>query len=143
MVEQICNFNRYLITFKTPTFPVDTRRRFNINTTPYNIVRRRIDVETMSSVYWVIAQLILEMKLTHYLVQLWTCPGMPHRRLFEMTESICCFNVCLTTYKHSTSYLYSFVRHCNLKNPVFWLVYRFWIITQELGFSKTCNLYRN
>ena len=31
--------------------PVDTRRRFNVDTTLYDVVRRRIDVETMSCVY--------------------------------------------------------------------------------------------
>ena len=31
--------------------PVDTRRRFNANTTSYDVVRRRIDVETTSYVY--------------------------------------------------------------------------------------------
>lgn len=29
-----------------PYFPVDTRRRSNVNTTSYNIVRCRVDVET-------------------------------------------------------------------------------------------------
>ena len=32
-------------------FPVDTRRRFNVNTTSYDVVRRRIDVETTCCVY--------------------------------------------------------------------------------------------
>ena len=31
--------------------PVDTRRRFNVDTTSYDIVRRRIDVENTSCVY--------------------------------------------------------------------------------------------
>ena len=34
-------------------FPVDTRRRFNVDTTSYDIVRRRIDVETTSCLYGV------------------------------------------------------------------------------------------
>ena len=36
---------------KITYFPVDTRRRFNVDTTPYDVVRRRIDVETTSCVY--------------------------------------------------------------------------------------------
>ena len=32
-------------------FPVDTRRCFNVDTTSYDIVQRRIDVETTSYVY--------------------------------------------------------------------------------------------
>ena len=32
--------------------PVDTRRRFNVDTTLCDIARRRIDVETTSRVYW-------------------------------------------------------------------------------------------
>ena len=35
-----------------PSDPVDTRRRFNVDTTSCDIVRRRIDVETTSCVYW-------------------------------------------------------------------------------------------
>ena len=31
--------------------PVDTRRRFNVDTTSYDVVRRCIDVETTSCVY--------------------------------------------------------------------------------------------
>ena len=31
---------------KITYFPVDTRRRFNVDTTSYDVVRRRIDVET-------------------------------------------------------------------------------------------------
>ena len=31
--------------------PVDTRRRFNFDTTSYDVMRRRIDVETTSCVY--------------------------------------------------------------------------------------------
>ena len=31
--------------------PVDTRRCFNVDMTSYNIVRRRIDVETTSCIY--------------------------------------------------------------------------------------------
>ena len=31
--------------------PVDTRRRFNVDTTPYDIVRLRIDVETTLCVF--------------------------------------------------------------------------------------------
>ena len=34
-------------------FPVDTRRRFNVDTTSYDSVRRRIDVETTSCLYGV------------------------------------------------------------------------------------------
>ena len=34
---------------------LDTRRRFNVDTKSYDVVRRRIDVETTSCVYWVIA----------------------------------------------------------------------------------------
>ena len=34
-------------------FPVNTRHRFNVDTTLYNIVRRCIDVETTSCIYWV------------------------------------------------------------------------------------------
>ena len=32
--------------------PVDTRRRFNVDATSYDVVRRRIDFETTSCVYW-------------------------------------------------------------------------------------------
>ena len=32
--------------------PVDTQRRFNVDTTPYDVVQRCIDVETTSCVYW-------------------------------------------------------------------------------------------
>ena len=34
-------------------FPVDTPRRFNVDMTSCDIARRRINVETTSSVYWV------------------------------------------------------------------------------------------
>ena len=36
---------------KITYFPVDTRRRFNVDTTSYDVVRHRIDVETTSCVY--------------------------------------------------------------------------------------------
>ena len=42
-----------------------------------------------------------------------------------MTEWICCFYGCLTTYKNWISQLISFVRYCILKNLAFWLIYRF------------------
>ena len=32
--------------------PVDTQRCFNVNTTSNDVVRRRINVETTSCVYW-------------------------------------------------------------------------------------------
>ena len=35
-------------------FPVDTRRRFNVDTTSCNVAQRRINVETTSCVYWTI-----------------------------------------------------------------------------------------
>ena len=35
--------------------PVDTQRRYNVDTTSCDIARRRIDVETVSSVYWAVA----------------------------------------------------------------------------------------
>ena len=34
------------------TAPVDTRRRFNVDTTSYDVVQHRIDIETTSCVYW-------------------------------------------------------------------------------------------
>ena len=40
-----------------PSYPVDTRCRFNVDTTSYDVVRRRIDVEITSCVYWVAATL--------------------------------------------------------------------------------------
>ena len=42
-----------------------------------------------------------------------------------MTEWICCFYGCLTTYKNWISQLISFVRYSILKNPAFWLISRF------------------
>ena len=43
-------------------FPVDKRRRFNVDTTSYDIVRRRIDVETTLCVYWVMGLVKAEVK---------------------------------------------------------------------------------
>ena len=50
--------------------PVDTRRRFNGDTTSYNIVQRRIDVETTSCVYGeliFITHLNQRIPLNHYM----------------------------------------------------------------------------
>ena len=62
--QLILNFERYrvaqfeinyykmvLVHQRMPSSPVDTRRRFNVDTMSYGIIRRRIDVETTSCVY--------------------------------------------------------------------------------------------
>ena len=70
-------------------------------------------------------QIIVQMKLTHYFD---ITVGMPRHAWphpLEMIEYVCCFYVCLITYKNSTSYLNSFVRYCSLKNLAFWLAWRF------------------
>ena len=76
-----------------------------------------------------ITQLILEIKLTHYLLSLWACSGMPeHTHLKQLTNTYC-FLGPLSISKNSTLYLKLFVKYCGLKNPALW---GFWIITQEL-----------
>ena len=47
----LCNIGNYLIKRQSGRYPVDTRRRFNVDATSYDVVRRRIDVETTSCVY--------------------------------------------------------------------------------------------
>ena len=54
--------------------------------------------------------------------------GMPwHAWLhpLKITEYIWDFYTCLTTYKNASSNFNLFMRYCNLKNPVFWLLLRF------------------
>ena len=43
--------DRTLISSRTSRSPIDTRRCFYVNTTSYDVVRRRIDVETTSWVF--------------------------------------------------------------------------------------------
>ena len=53
LLRKNTNYNIHYAGEKS-VFPVDTRRRFNIDTTSCNAVRRRTDVRTTSFVYWVI-----------------------------------------------------------------------------------------
>ena len=74
-----------------------------------------------------ITQLILEIKMTHYLLLLWAyCYNdFRYRTHLKQPTSICCFHRPLVKSKNSTSYLNLFVRYCSLKNIAFWFVLRF------------------
>ena len=72
-----------------------------------------------------ITQLILEIKLTHYLSSVWANPGMLDHTLLRQPTNICCFHGPLFRPKNSTSYFNLFVRCSSLKNPAFWLALRF------------------
>ena len=80
-----------------------------------------------------ITQLILEIKLTHYLLSLWACSGMPEHTHLKQPTNTRCFLGPLIISKNSTLCLNFFVRYCGLKNPAFW---GFWIITQGPDFCK-------
>ena len=67
----------------------------------------------------IITQLILKIKLTHYLPSLLACPGMHDHTHLRQLINICCFHGSPVTSKNSISYLIPFVRYCNLKNPAF------------------------
>ena len=69
----------------------------------------------------IITQIILEIKLTHYLSSLWACPGMPNNTHLKQPSNICCFHGLLVTFKNSNLNLNIFVRYSSLKNPAFWL----------------------
>ena len=72
-----------------------------------------------------ITQLILEIKLSHYLLSLWACSDMPEHTLLKQPNNVKCFFGPLIITKNSTSYVKFFVRYCGLKNPAFWFVLRF------------------
>ena len=72
-----------------------------------------------------ITQLILDIKLNHYLLSFWACRGMSDHTHLKQPTNICCFHGPLVTSKNSASYLNLFVRYSSLKNPAFWLVQRF------------------
>ena len=75
-----------------------------------------------------ITQFILEIKLTHYLLSLCACSGIPEHTHLKQWTNTWCFLGPLIISKNSTSYLKFFVRYCGLKNPAFW---GFWTITQQ------------
>ena len=74
-----------------------------------------------------ITQLILEIKMTHYLLLLWACRYINFRYHTHLKQPtiICCFDRPLVICKNSTSYLNLFVRYCSLKYLAFWFVLRF------------------
>ena len=72
-----------------------------------------------------LTQLILEVKLTHYLLSFWECLVVPEHTHLKQPTNIYCFFGPLVISKNSSSYLKFFVRHCGLMNPVFWFVLRF------------------
>ena len=72
-----------------------------------------------------ITQLILDIKLNHYLLSFWEFWGMSDHTHLKQPTNICCFHGPLVTSKNSASYLNLFVRYSSLKNPAFWLVQRF------------------
>ena len=74
-----------------------------------------------------ITQLILEIKLTHYLLSLWACSGIPEHTHLKQWTNTWCFLGPLIISKNSTSYLEFFVRYYGLKNPAIW---GFWILIQ-------------
>ena len=82
---------------------------------------------------YLLTQCIPEIKLTHYLLSIWACSGMPQHNHLKQPTNTLCFLGPLIISKNSTSYLKFFVRYCGLKNPAFW---GFWIITQEPDFCK-------
>ena len=72
-----------------------------------------------------ITQLILEIKLAHYLSSLWLSPGMPDHTHLRQPINICYFRGPLVRSENSSSYLNLFVRYSSLMNPAFWLALRF------------------
>ena len=72
-----------------------------------------------------ITQVILEIKLAHYLSSIWACPGLSNHTHLKQPTNTCCFHGSLLTSKNSTAYLNFFVRYCSLKNPALWLALRF------------------
>ena len=66
-----------------------------------------------------ITQLILEIKLTHYLSSLLASPGMYDHTDLRQPTNICCCHGSLVRFKNSTSYLNLFVKYSSLKNPAF------------------------
>ena len=83
-----------------------------------------------------ITQLILKIKLTHYLSSLWACPTMSYHAHLKQPTNICCFHGPLVISKNSTStYLWDFLLKKILHSDWPW---DFWTIIQEPDFSQTC-----
>ena len=83
-----------------------------------------------------ITQLILKIKLTHYLPSLWACPSMPYHTNLKQPTNICFFHGLLVISKSSTStYLRDFLPKKILHSDWPW---GFWTIIQETDFSQTC-----
>ena len=72
-----------------------------------------------------ITQLILEIKLTHYLSPLCACPGMHYHTHLKQPTNVFWFHGSLVTFRILTSYLNLFVRYSSLKNSALWLALRF------------------
>ena len=66
-----------------------------------------------------ITQVILDIKLMHYLPSLWAFPVMPDNTHLKQPTNIVCFYGTLVASKNLTSYLNLLVRCCSLKNPAF------------------------
>ena len=85
-----------------------------------------------------ITQLILEIKLTHYLLSLWACSGiLEHTHLNQLTNIQCFFGPLIMS-KNSSSYVKFFLRYCGLKNPVFLFVLSFLDYNSRTRFLQTC-----
>ena len=72
-----------------------------------------------------ITQLILDIKVTHYLSSLWACLDMPDYIYLKQPTNVCCFYGTLVTSKNSSSYLNLFVWYCTPYNSAFLLSLRF------------------
>ena len=74
-----------------------------------------------------ITQLILEIKITYYLLLLWAYFYIDfcYRTHLKQQINICCFHRPLVISRNLTSYLNLFVRYCRLRNLAFWIVLRF------------------
>ena len=84
-----------------------------------------------------ITQLILGIKMTHYLLLLWACCYVNSRYLIHLKQptNISCFHRPLVISKNSTWYPNLFVRYCSLKDPAFWIVLRFMDHNSRTRFS--------
>ena len=88
-----------------------------------------------------LTQLILEVKLTHYLLSFWECLAVPEHTHLKQPTNIYCFFGPLIISKNSSSYLKFFVRHCGLMNPVFWFVLRF-LVHSRTRFLQTYYFFK-
>ena len=107
-----CCFESFWAHMKTPTWTDWTNLLLQL--IPYHMQETNF-----------ITQLILDIKLNHYLLSFWACRGMSDHTHLKQPTNICCFHGPLVTSKNSASYLNLFVRYSSLKNPAFWLVQRF------------------